>query len=681
MAFPSPTLQNMTVDGAAILAVASSPAITITGGTVDGTIIGGTTPAAVHATTFSTTGAATLASVATAAATITGGTIDGTVIGGTTPAAAHATTLTASGTVSGTGITDLLAPYPTSATLAADTGSSLVGFLQAGTGAVAETVQAKLQQMVCVFDFMTAAQIASVQARDLTQDVTAAIQAAVNALTTSARLYFPTGTYKLTGEITVATTCTICGDGWTSAQSTTVPTTGTVFVCTFLPSVAANVFYCTASHIVFEDVEIFCNYQPADASGWVPTGTPIAIQFYRAPDAATGGDDGAVENVMVRGMSKGVFYNGADRGEVRLYGQTFGPLLDVDGCYDVMKIPIFHYWVFYASSTNILLWCQNNVSAIYLGRVDNPQFVNVFAFGVQTGVHYGPSAFSGTTGGGSQRGKFANIDIDSCLYGITFGSDALVTAQIGNLSVYNAATGTSTAPSRGIFQSVNQVVILNVANSDFDGSQGEAARLSYSGSSFNFGNLIIEAYNQVNNGYNALYTVAGSTISVASPQINTAAGNGAPAYGGGGTFNLPALLDGATFTGPVVLAPGTATMAPAKFTAGTNLTTPVDGSCEYDGAKYWKTVGNTRYRDVYSNSLALPSSITVGASPFVYQNTANYDADVLTSGGVVSLIEFSRDGTTWYNTGAAVSGYDHLSPNDQVRVTYTTMPVMTLIPR
>jgi len=99
MAFPSPTLQNLTVDGTAILAVASSPAITITGGTIDGTVIGGTTPAAVHATTLSTTGAFTPASVATAAATITGGTINGTVIGGTTPEAITATTVTANSLV------------------------------------------------------------------------------------------------------------------------------------------------------------------------------------------------------------------------------------------------------------------------------------------------------------------------------------------------------------------------------------------------------------------------------------------------------------------------------------------------------------------------------------------------------------------------------------------------------
>ena len=135
------------------------------------------------------------------------------------------------------------------------------------------------------------------------------------------------------------------------------------------------------------------------------------------------------------------------------------------------------------------------------------------------------------------------------------------------------------------------------------------------------------------------------------------------------------------FTDTVSFATGTATVAPIKFTAGVNLTTPEDGACEYDGTKYWKTVGTTRYRDQISNSTVLPSAITVGASPFVYQNTTNYDCSVLTSGGTVTLIEFSRDGATWYSTGSVTQGYDHLSPGDRLRITYTAAPVMTFIPR
>jgi hypothetical protein len=65
----------------------------VTGGTIDNTVIGGTTAVAGKFTTLQSTGLATLSSLTTSSATITGGTIDGTVIGGTTPAAGTFTSL------------------------------------------------------------------------------------------------------------------------------------------------------------------------------------------------------------------------------------------------------------------------------------------------------------------------------------------------------------------------------------------------------------------------------------------------------------------------------------------------------------------------------------------------------------------------------------------------------------
>ena len=81
---------------------------------------------------------------------------------------------------------------------AASSGSSLVGYLPAGTGAVATTVQAKLREEVSVLDF----------GADPTgvADSTAAIQAAVNQLNTvsatqPATLIFPAGSYLVSNEI------------------------------------------------------------------------------------------------------------------------------------------------------------------------------------------------------------------------------------------------------------------------------------------------------------------------------------------------------------------------------------------------------------------------------------------------------------------------------------------------
>lgn len=103
-----------------------------------------------------------------------------------------ATNLSATGTVSGTGFTNLLAPYPTSATLAASGGSALVGFLQAGTGAVARTEQDKSRERVTVADYRLAGD----------PDDTLAFTRAINAWnSTGVRFRIPAGTYTVSSAL------------------------------------------------------------------------------------------------------------------------------------------------------------------------------------------------------------------------------------------------------------------------------------------------------------------------------------------------------------------------------------------------------------------------------------------------------------------------------------------------
>ena len=83
------------------------------------------------------------------------------------------------------------------ASLAAPSGSSLIGFIQAGSGAVARTVQSKLRDTVSVKDFGAVG--------DGVADDTAAIQAAVNAAVAGGfkQIVFPDGNYVINSTITV----------------------------------------------------------------------------------------------------------------------------------------------------------------------------------------------------------------------------------------------------------------------------------------------------------------------------------------------------------------------------------------------------------------------------------------------------------------------------------------------
>jgi len=81
-----------------------------------------------------------------------------------------------------------------------------------------------------------------------------------------------------------------------------------------------------------------------------------------------------------------------------------------------------------------------------------------------------------------------------------------------------------------------------------------------------------------------------------------------------------------------------------------------------------------------TNYKVQPSPLIAEASPFVYVNDTGFPADIIVSGGGVILLEFSRDGVTFFNTGSFY-GMFTLSPFDRLRVTYQTPPTLTLVPR
>lgn len=84
---------------------------------------------------------------------------------------------------------------------------------------------------------------------------------------------------------------------------------------------------------------------------------------------------------------------------------------------------------------------------------------------------------------------------------------------------------------------------------------------------------------------------------------------------------------------------------------------------------------------VLSNGASVaPVAITPGASPYTYQNASSYAASVVVQGGTVTKVEFSRDGTTFFDIGV-LAGMIALSAYDSLRVTYAVAPTMTLILR
>lgn len=93
--------------------------------------------------------------------------------------------------------------------------------------------------------------------------------------------------------------------------------------------------------------------------------------------------------------------------------------------------------------------------------------------------------------------------------------------------------------------------------------------------------------------------------------------------------------------------------------------------------KDWYLFFVNLYLSVTEGMPQAPETIVVGASPFAYQAVIRGQAHI--GGGTVSLIEFSRDGTTWFNTGVT-SGFVQMDARDQLRITYTVTPTLTYFP-
>lgn len=74
---------------------------------------------------------------------------------------------------------------------------------------------------------------------------------------------------------------------------------------------------------------------------------------------------------------------------------------------------------------------------------------------------------------------------------------------------------------------------------------------------------------------------------------------------------------------------------------------------------------------------ALETGVTPSASPFTYSATVK--GSLIVSGGTVSLIQFTRNGTAFYNTGQT-SGMFTLNAADSLVITYAVAPTITFVP-
>lgn len=154
----------------------------------------------------------------------------------------------------------------------------------------------------------------------------------------------------------------------------------------------------------------FYRTQPTPAPGWVPTGHDFDIKFIGCYDAY-------VHDCMFLDPTRlmqivGDTVNNIGNARINLNNIKGNPLLtgiDATQVYDIVEWDNIEFWPFW-QPPNVNLYVtpfiQANATAFNIGRMDDPQWGKIFAYGFNTGMHFYNQAAVGSLPGGSTTGLY-----------------------------------------------------------------------------------------------------------------------------------------------------------------------------------------------------------------------------------------------------------------------------------
>jgi hypothetical protein len=268
----------------------------------------------------------------------------------------------------------------------------------------------------------------------------AAVQAAVDAAVAHGGgvVWLPPGTYRLRAGVRVGKQVEIAGAGWPTHWLAGRPNNGTWFLVD-APGFAAVTL--AAPGVVLRDVG-FAYDQPRPGPGWEPRDYPPAVHVTAS--------DVRVEHVLLFNPTRGVLvYNPVGVvGRVTLDGVRGQPLAEgvrIDNARDVVRVTDLHLWPFWSDvlgkdeSQSVRAFQYRSAVGVRCGRVDNPQFANVFVFGYFRGFLFERSAVPGQEGPTSKF-LIANADLDYCTVGVEVAGEQ-TTGQLVNFNVQGNEIG------------------------------------------------------------------------------------------------------------------------------------------------------------------------------------------------------------------------------------------------
>lgn len=410
------------------------------------------------------------------------------------------------------------------AALAGSGGSALVGFIQAGSGAVAMTAQAKMRQYVNVDDYGAVG--------DGTTDDTSAIQNAITYAQTAGHhmeVRFSAKAYNVVGTLTVTGPVRLVGEGYLDFQNArpiTIPPNGTWLIHSSTTGPLLQFTGDLGKSCGVTNIAIFESGHPTPGVGWLP-----AVHDWVIRNENTYGTL-VLDRVHFHGVYLGVYTNNAARPSYEnITGQFFYRAFEFDQIFDLGKLEGLHAWTYWSENDYVLQWQQANCIGLTIRRVDGLWLDRIFTFANNVAVY----VTAGATTAGTGRvitigGLYADFTgralwIDSTVAHVTIGS----VFHLGQawppaappVTISGSCTVDITAGSNHNVQIGHMYSVL---------CAGSAIRLDGTSNQVWIADAIVEQFDRSATGVGVVTSTSLTNIVHFATQLSKGTYSGAPAY-------------------------------------------------------------------------------------------------------------------------------------------------------
>lgn len=434
-------------------------------------------------------------------------------------------------------VADDLLDLPT--TLAGSGGSALIGFIQAGAGAVAQTAQSKMRQYVNVDDYVDMATVVPG-----TTDETSAIQNAITYAQTAGHhmeVRFSARQYKVVGTLTITGPVRLVGEGYLdfeNARPTTIPPNGSWLIHANPTGPLLQFTGDLGKSCGVTNIGIFQTGHPTPGPGWLPSVHDWVIRNENTFGTLI------LDRVHFHNVYMGVYTNNSARPSYEnITGQFFYRAFEFDSIFDLGKLEGLHAWTYWSENDYVLQWQQANCIGLTLRRVDGLWIDRIFTFAHSVAVYVTASVTSTGTGRvitiGGLYADFTGraLWVDSTVAHVTIAS----VFHLGQawppasppVVISGAATIDVTAGSNHNIQVGNFYSVL---------CQGSAVKVVGTNNQVWISNTIVEQVDRAGTGAGAFYPTATNLIYGGNfPSLSKYGGGLAPVVQGtpGGTLFGP----------------------------------------------------------------------------------------------------------------------------------------------